>query len=143
MPVTKGIKTLVREANEAIETIPVMDAIKLHGDENIVFVDIRDLRELEREGMVPGAFHAPRGMLEFWVDPDSPYFKDVFGDDSKTYVLYCQSAWRSALSTKALNDMGMDNVKHFDGGFRGWVDAGGPVAEKKPHTPKQFQNKDS
>jgi len=131
MPVTKGIKQLVSEANAMIETVPINDAIKSHGSDGIIFVDIRDPRELEREGMVPDAVHAPRGMLEFWVDPDSPYFKDVFDDESKTFVLYCQSAWRSALATKSLVEMGMTNVKHVEGGFRGWKEAGGPIAEKK------------
>ena len=130
MPVTKGIKDLIDDAMEQIETMSTEEAIAVHGDENIVFVDIRDVRELDREGMVPGAFHAPRGMLEFWVDPDSPYHKDIFSDPNKTFVLYCQSAWRSVLATKTLKDMGMDNVKQFENGFKGWKDAGGPVAER-------------
>lgn len=130
MPVTKGIKKLIEEAMEQIETMSTAEAIDRHGDENLVFVDIRDVRELDREGMVPGAFHAPRGMLEFWVDPESPYHKDIFSDPDKTFVLYCQSAWRSVLATKTLNDMGMDNVKQFENGFNGWKEAGGPVAER-------------
>ena len=88
------------------------------------------VRELERDGYIPGAFHAPRGMIEFWVDPDSPYFKDVFSHDDKTYVLYCAAAWRSALTAKTLNDMGMENVVQFADGFKAWKEAGGPVAEK-------------
>ncbi len=130
MAVTKGVKKLIEEAMSEIETMSTSEAIAAHGDDSIVFVDIRDVRELDREGMVPGAFHAPRGMLEFWVDPDSPYHKDIFSDDSKTFVLYCQSAWRSVLATKALNDMGMTNVKQFEDGFGGWKKAGGPVAER-------------
>ena len=130
MPVTKGIEKLIDEAMGQIETMSTEDAIAAHGGDDVVFVDIRDVRELDREGMIPGAFHAPRGMLEFWVDPDSPYHKDVFSDESKTFVLYCQSAWRSVLATKTLRDMGMENVKQFENGFKGWKDAGGPVAER-------------
>ena len=130
MPVTKGVKKLIDEAMGQIETMSTAEAIAAHGDDSIVFVDIRDVRELEREGMIPGAFHAPRGMLEFWVDPDSPYYKEVFSDPAKTFVLYCQSAWRSVLATKTLKDMGMDNVKQFENGFGGWKEAGGPIAER-------------
>lgn len=130
MPVTKGIKNLIDDAMGQIETMSTEEAIASIGNDDIVFVDIRDVRELEREGMVPGAFHAPRGMLEFWVDPESPYHKDIFADPNKTFVLYCQSAWRSVLATKTLKDMGMDNVKQFENGFKGWKDAGGPVAER-------------
>ena len=132
MPITKGCKQLVDEANQAIQTIPTEDAIKKHGDPNVVFVDIRDPRELERDGMIPGAFHAPRGMLEFWVDPASPYFKDVFGS-GKQFVFYCASAWRSALATKAVQEMGLEPVAHVQGGFNGWKKAGGPVGEKPHH----------
>jgi len=130
MAVTKGIEQLIDEAMSQIETMSTDEAIAAGDDENIVFVDIRDVRELDREGMVPGAFHAPRGMLEFWVDPASPYHKEVFADESKTFVLYCQSAWRSVLATKTLMDMGMTNVKQFEDGFGGWKKAGGPVAER-------------
>ncbi|HRF83850.1 MAG: rhodanese-like domain-containing protein [Xanthomonadales bacterium] len=132
MAVTKGVKQLVAEANARITTIPVADAKALLGNPGVQFVDIRDVRELEREGMVPGAFHAPRGMLEFWVDPDSPYFKPVFGEP-KRFILYCQSAWRSALATAALQDMGMDNVAHVEGGFNGWKAGGGEVAPRPAH----------
>lgn len=130
MAVTKGIDKLIEDAMSQIKTMSTDEAIAAHGDDSVVFVDIRDVRELDREGMVPGAFHAPRGMLEFWVDPASPYHKDIFSDDSKTFVLYCQSAWRSVLATKTLSDMGMTNVKQFENGFGGWKKAGGPVAER-------------
>ncbi len=133
MAVTTGVRQLVEAANARITTIPVAEAVALLGDPHVQFVDIRDVRELEREGMVPGAFHAPRGMLEFWVDPASPYFKPVFGEDRR-FVLYCQSAWRSALATAALQDMGMDNVAHVAGGFSAWKDAGGPVAARPART---------
>lgn len=130
MMLKKGIKDLVAEAESEISTISTEDAIKAHAGGDHVFVDLRDVRELDREGMIPGAVHAPRGMLEFWVDPDSPYHKDVFAQEHKTYVLYCQSAWRSALATKTLQDMGMSNVKHFAGGFRAWKESGGPVGKR-------------
>ncbi len=132
MPITKGCKQLVDEANQVVKTIATEDAIKMHGDSNVVFVDIRDPRELERDGMIPGAFHAPRGMLEFWVDPASPYFKEIFGS-GKQFVFYCASAWRSALATKAVQEMGLEPVAHVQGGFNGWKKAGGPVGEKPHH----------
>jgi rhodanese-related sulfurtransferase len=98
----------------------------------VVFVDIRDVRELEREGMIPGAFHAPRGMLEFWVDPESSYFKDIIGS-GKDFTLHCGSAWRSNLAVAALQDMGLSPVSHIGGGFKAWKEAGLPVAEKARH----------
>ena len=102
--ITKGYKQLVDEAEAVIETLSVEAAKNLHGDENVTFVDIRDVREVKREGKVAGALHAPRGMLEFWVDPDSPYHRDVFATGNK-FVLYCASAWRSALAAKALQEL--------------------------------------
>ncbi len=128
MPITKGFKQLLKEANARITTRTVDETRALLADENVVLVDIRDPRELERDGKVPGAFHAPRGMLEFWVDPESPYFKPVFGDDSKHFVLFCGGGWRSALSAAALQDMGMTNVSHVEGGFAAWKESGGPIA---------------
>ena len=129
--VTKGVKQLVAEANAQIETVSLDEAKKLLNDDNVQFVDIRDVRELERDGMIPGAFHAPRGMIEFWVDPDSPYYKDVFGSGKK-FILYCASAWRSALATKALKEMGLAPIAHLEGGFSAWKKAGLPVGER-PH----------
>ncbi len=131
MPVTKGSQQLVAEANAQIRTVSQDEAQQKLNDPNVVFVDIRDVRELERDGMIPGAFHAPRGMLEFWVDPGSPYFKDVFGS-GKEFVFYCASAWRSALATKAVQDMGLGPVAHLEGGFSAWKKAGLPVGER-PH----------
>ena len=128
MPITKGFKQLLKEANARITTRTVDETRALLADENVVLVDIRDPRELERDGKVPGAFHAPRGMLEFWVDPDSPYFKPIFGDESKHFVLFCGGGWRSALSAAALQDMGMTNVSHVEGGFAAWKESGGPIA---------------
>ncbi len=137
MELKKGCKDLVAEANEQIRTIPTAEAIARHGDPNVVFVDLRDVRELQREGMIPGAVHAPRGMLEFWVDPKSPYYKDVFGS-GKEFYFYCASAWRSALATRAVQEMGLEPVAHIEGGFGAWKKAGGPVGEKpeKPATTK-------
>jgi rhodanese-related sulfurtransferase len=129
MVLNKSCKQLVADASEKIRTIPLQEAIKRHGDPDVVFVDIRDVRELQREGMIPGAVHAPRGMLEFWVDPESPYYKDVFGS-GKEFYFYCASAWRSALATLAVQEMGLDPVAHIEGGFSAWKKAGGPVGEK-------------
>lgn len=129
MPITKGYKTLIENARGKIRTISVEEAIAKHGAADVVFVDLRDVRELEREGMIPGAFHAPRGMLEFWVDPESPYFKDIFGS-GKEFVFYCATAWRSALATAAVQEMGLAPVCHLEGGFTAWKNAGAPVGER-------------
>ena len=127
--ITKGIKQLIAEAELRSKGISVEEAKKRIGDGKTVFVDIRDVRELEREGMIPDAFHAPRGMLEFWVDPESPYYKAVFTDD-KTFILYCQADWRGTLAAAALGDMGMTNVLHLEGGFGEWRKAGAPTAAR-------------
>ncbi len=128
-----ALKTTVREMVEAatarITTVPLDQAMRLLDDDNVRFVDIRDVRELEREGMIPGAVHAPRGMLEFWVDPESPYYKPLFGQNRR-FILYCGGAWRSALATATLQDMGMDNVAHLEGGFGAWKAAGGAVVAR-------------
>ncbi len=121
-------KDLIEAALAEVETLDLDAAARLLDDDNAVFVDIRDPRELEREGKIPNAVHAPRGMLEFWVDPSSPYYKDVFGS-GKRFVFYCQSGWRSALATKAVQDMGLAPVCHIGDGFRGWKDAGAPTEE--------------
>jgi rhodanese-related sulfurtransferase len=128
MPQTigRGYKTLLDEANAKIRTLPIAEALALHGREDVVFVDLRDPRELEREGRVPGAVHCPRGMLEFWIDPESPYHKSVFAQD-KTFVFFCGAGWRSALSTATAQDMGLKPVAHVEGGFTAWKNAGGPV----------------
>ena len=130
MALKKGCKDLVAEANALITTIPIQEAIEKIDDPNIVFVDIRDIRELERDGMIPGAFHAPRGMIEFWIDPDSPYYKEIFGS-GKTFYFYCASAWRSALATRVVQEMGLENVAHIEGGFGNWKKSGGPVSQKQ------------
>ncbi len=132
-----GYQQLIDEAMAQVETVPLEQAQKLLSDSNVVFVDIRDVRELEREGMIPNALHAPRGMLEFWVDPESPYFKPIFGE-GKRLILYCASAWRSALATQTLHRMGVPQVCHLEGGFSAWKKAGLPTEEKasKPHPNK-------
>ena len=127
-----GYKALLEAAEAEIESVSPDEAAALHGDENVQFVDLRDIRELQREGKIPGALHAPRGMLEFWVDPESPYYKDVFGS-GKRFVFYCQSGWRSALATQTVQRMGLPNVCHLGGGFRAWMEAGHPseVVERR------------
>ena len=129
MALKKGYKQLVAEANAKVRTLSLEQAKVKLGDDDVVFVDLRDPRELEREGMVPGAFHATRGMLEFWVDPESPYYKDVFGS-GKEFVLYCAGGLRSALAAATMVEMGFERVAHVDGGFGAWKNAGLPVAEK-------------
>jgi rhodanese-related sulfurtransferase len=124
-----GYKELIAHAMNQIETLSLEKAQALIGDGETVFVDIRDVRELEREGMIPNAMHAPRGMLEFWVDPDSPYYKPIFGE-GKRLVLYCASAWRSALATETLQRMGVPNVSHLEGGFSAWKKAQLPTVDK-------------
>ncbi|OWS69752.1 rhodanese-like domain-containing protein [Polynucleobacter campilacus] len=124
-----GYKELIAQAMTQIETVSLAKAQDLLGDSNTVFIDIRDVRELEREGMIPNAMHAPRGMLEFWVDPDSPYYKPIFGE-GKRLVLYCASAWRSALATETLQRMGVPNVSHLEGGFSAWKKAELPTVDK-------------
>lgn len=126
MPITKGIQELLAEANAAIETVPAAEAVKRLGDAGVVFVDLRDPRELAREGKIPNAFHCPRGMLEFWLDPKSPYHKPIFAED-KTFLFYCASGWRSALATQAAHEMGLVNSAHIGGGFTAWREAGGAV----------------
>jgi rhodanese-related sulfurtransferase len=103
--------------------------MELHGRDDVQFVDIRDVRELEREGIIPGAFHAPRGMLEFWVDPTSPYHKPLFAEN-RHFVLFCAAGWRSALATRTLQDMGLEKVSHIGGGFTAWKQKGAPVGAK-------------
>jgi rhodanese-related sulfurtransferase len=136
----KGYRQLVDEATAQIKTYSVAEAQAKLDDRNVQFVDVRDIRELEREGIVPGAFHAPRGMIEFWVDPESPYFKPVFGED-KEFILFCGAGWRSALTTKTLQEMGLENVAHIDGGFAAWKAAGAPVALKAVKAEAQVEVK--
>ena len=126
----KKLKTtaaqMVENARNKIEEIETPDLIKMVNDPNVVIVDIRDVRERQRGGFIPGSVHAPRGMVEFWVDPDSPYFKEVFGQDDKKYVFHCASGWRSALTVATLQDMGFE-AAHLREGFSTWEKQGGPV----------------
>mgnify|MGYP000501250701 CR=1 FL=1 len=121
-----GYRKLVDDALAQIETISPDEAKALHGSDDVVFIDIRDIRELSRTGRMPGAVHAPRGMLEFWIDPESPYHKPVFAED-KRFVFFCAGGWRSALAALTAQNMGLGPVCHIDGGFGGWEKAGGPV----------------
>ncbi len=129
--ITRGYKALLDEANAVVETVPAQEAVKLAGRDDVVLVDLRDPRELEREGKIPGAFHCPRGMLEFWIDPESPYHKPVFAQD-KRFVFFCAGGLRSALSAKTAQDMGLKPVAHIEGGFGAWKSAGGPVEAWEP-----------
>jgi rhodanese-related sulfurtransferase len=128
--ITKGFQTLVDEAVAQIKTYSVAEAQAKMGDPNVQLVDVRDVRELEREGVIPGAFHAPRGMIEFWIDPASPYYKPLFGE-AKEFIFFCGGGWRSALTTKVVQDMGLSPVAHIHGGFTAWKAAGAPMAVKE------------
>ncbi len=124
------VKDLVANAEKEISTWDIDKAKAALHDDNVHFIDIRDIRELWRSGTIPGALHAPRGMLEFWADPESPYYNDAFSED-KTILLFCALSWRSALAAKSLQDMGFANVAHIEGGFEAWTKAGGDVIEKE------------
>lgn len=124
---------MVADARARIKEIETADLIAMLDDPNLVIVDIRDIRERQRSGYIPGSFHAPRGMIEFWIDPDSPYFKDIFAQEDKTFVFHCASGWRSAITMATLQDMGFD-AAHLKEGFSTWEKQGGPVEfpDKKP-----------
>jgi rhodanese-related sulfurtransferase len=126
--ITKGYKALLAEAESEITTLTVEEVKKLVGRDDTVIVDLRDPRELEKEGRLPGAFHCPRGMLEFWIDPESPYAKPVFQED-KRFVFFCGGGWRSALAAKVAGEMGLKPVAHMAGGFGAWKKEGGVVEE--------------
>lgn len=125
-----GIKELMARAEAEVRSVSNEEARPLMEDADTVFVDIRDVRELERDGLIPGARHAPRGMLEFWIDPESPYHKEWLAED-KTFVFYCASGWRSLLATQVAQEMGLRSAS-LTGGFGDWKRAGLPVAERKP-----------
>lgn len=126
MPITKGFRALVDEAIAQVKTYSVDEVRARLNDPKAQIVDIRDVRELTA-GTVLGAYHAPRGMLEFWVDPESPYHKPLFADEGREFILFCGAGWRSALAAKTLQDMGMRNVAHIDGGYAEWVKQGAPT----------------
>jgi len=129
--ITISSGALVDRAEREIETIAIDEALKLHGRDDTVLIDIRDIRELQREGRIPGAFHCPRGMLEFWIDPESPYHKPVFAEDKK-FVFFCASGMRSALAAWTAQQMGLRPVAHIKGGFGAWRAAGGPPEAAQP-----------
>ncbi|MCB1541849.1 MAG: rhodanese-like domain-containing protein [Rhodoblastus sp.] len=133
--ITVGIKKLLEEANAEIETLTVEQAMPLLGREDITFVDLRDPREMEREGHVPGTFHCPRGMLEFWIDPESPYAKPQFKEDKK-FVFFCAGGLRSALAAQIAKRMGLKPVAHIEGGYGAWKKAGGPTEAWVPKARK-------
>jgi rhodanese-related sulfurtransferase len=126
MPITKGFRQLVNEAMAEVKTYSVAEVQARFGQPGVQIVDIRDVRELN-DGTIAGAYHAPRCMLEFWVDPESPYFKKMFADENKEFILFCGAGWRSALAAKTLQDMGMTNVAHIEGGYGDWLKAGAPT----------------
>jgi rhodanese-related sulfurtransferase len=134
--ITVGHKALVEAAEREIETVSTEAALKLHGNDDIVFVDIRDIRELNREGRIPGAFHCPRGMLEFWIDPDCGYHKPIFAEDKK-FLFFCAGGLRSALAAQTAAIMGLKPVAHIAGGFGAWRRAGGPVDAPDPDKSKR------
>ena len=122
---------MVKDARARIEEIETPDLIAMLDDPDVVVVDIRDVRERQRSGFIPGSFHAPRGMIEFWVDPDSPYYKDIFGQDGKKYVFHCASGWRSSITVATLQDMGFE-AAHLKEGFSTWEKQSGPVEMPEP-----------
>jgi rhodanese-related sulfurtransferase len=122
---TTSAAALVASARARIEEVDTADAVAMHSDPNVTFVDLRDIRERQRSGFIPGSFHCPRGMAEFWIDPESPYFKDIFGQD-RTFIFHCASGWRSALTVATLNDMGFA-AAHLKDGFGAWDKMGGPI----------------
>lgn len=126
MPLKISSARMVAAARARIDEIETADLLAALDDPNTVIVDIRDVRERHRSGFIPGSVHAPRGMIEFWVDPESPYYKDIFGREGARYVFHCASGWRSALTVATLQDMGFD-AAHLKDGFSDWVKAGGPV----------------
>jgi rhodanese-related sulfurtransferase len=126
---------MVTQARAKIEEIETPDLIAMMDDPNVIIVDIRDIRERKRSGYIPGSFHAPRGMIEFWIDPESPYHKDIFAQEGKTYVFHCASGWRSALTVATLQDMGFE-AAHLKEGFSTWEKQGGPVEQQDPGSKK-------
>lgn len=125
MPCKVGFKELVARAEAEVVTIPVQEALAAAAEPGTTFIDLRDIRELWREGKIPGAVHVPRGMLEFWIDPESPYHKPLF-TEPRRFIFYCNLGWRSALAAQVAQVMGLENVCHIAGGFTAWVEAGGP-----------------
>ena len=128
-PLKTSASDMVKNARARIEEIETSDLITMMEDPNVVIVDIRDIRERQRNGYIPGSFHAPRGMIEFWIDPESPYHKDIFAQEGKKYVFHCASGWRSALTVATLQDMGFE-AAHLKEGFSTWEKQGGAVEQQ-------------
>ncbi|MBT3990630.1 MAG: rhodanese-like domain-containing protein [Rhodospirillaceae bacterium] len=126
----KGVKELIAEAEAEIETLTVEQALAANDDPEVQLIDLRDIRELWREGVVPGALHVPRGMLEFWVAPDSAYHKDIFASGKK-FIFFCALGHRSALATFAAQNMGLTPVAHIEGGYTAWKETGAPTEAKE------------
>lgn len=127
----KGFKQLVAEAKSEVQLYSPTDVIERVGDDDAVFVDVREMAELVTKGQIPDAIHAPRGMLEFHIDPESPYFMETFGDD-KEFIFYCAVGGRSALAAQTAKEMGLSNVASVEGGFTAWTEANGPIEKHRP-----------
>ena len=130
LTIKRTVKQMVTDANNEVEEVSISDAKELVGDNSVLFVDVRDIREVSKTGRVSGARHVPRGMLEMWIDPDTPYHRAFFAE-SKKFIFYCAGAWRSALAAKTAQDMGLSPVAHLQGGLSAWVEAGGPIDPPK------------
>ena len=128
--IRRSVMAMVAEADAQVRKVEIDEALEMHGTDDVVFVDLRDIRELAKTGRIAGARHVPRGMLEFWIDPESPYHKPFFAED-RTFVFYCAGAWRSALAAKTADDIGLAPVAHLGGGIQAWIDAGGPIDPPK------------
>ena len=122
----RSVAQMVASARERIKQVPAAELLNMFNQPEVQIVDIRDIRERQRDGYIPGSFHCPRGMAEFWVDPDSPYYKDIFAED-KTFIFYCASGWRSALTVDTLRKMGMENIAHLEHGFGSWKKVNGTI----------------
>lgn len=128
--ITRTVKQMVAEANEHVEEISIADARELVGRDDVLFIDIRDIREVAKTGRITGARHVPRGMLEMWIDPDTPYHREFFAEE-RNFIFYCAGAWRSALAARTAQDMGLNPVAHLEGGINAWIEAGGPIDPPK------------
>ena len=128
--ITRTVKQMVAEANEHVEEISIADARDLVGRDDVLFIDIRDIREVAKTGRITGARHVPRGMLEMWIDPDTPYHREFFAEE-RNFIFYCAGAWRSALAARTAQDMGLNPVAHLEGGINAWIEAGGPIDPPK------------
>lgn len=135
LEIRRSVQQMLAEANSEIETVDVDEARALHGRPDVTFVDLRDPREAWREGGIPGAVPVTRGMLEFWIDPGSPYHKPLFASGNR-FVFFCAGGWRSALAAKTAQDMGLTPVCHVEGGFSAWKKAGAPVEAIEPRLPR-------